>query len=60
MLNSDLDHRDDIVCDVHGGYDDVDQEAGDHAATRPHPLERSPGVGVAMTPFEPTISDFAR
>ncbi|MGF0167575.1 ATP-binding protein (plasmid) [Streptomyces albidoflavus] len=28
----DLDHRDDIVCDIHGGYDDVDQEADDHAA----------------------------
>ncbi|MDX2565022.1 ATP-binding protein [Streptomyces sp. TX20-6-3] len=31
-LTGDLDHRDDIVCDVHGGYDDVDQEADDHAA----------------------------
>ncbi|MFE0776767.1 AAA family ATPase [Streptomyces sp. NPDC058861] len=31
-LTGDLDHRDDIVCDVHGGYDDVDQEAEDHAA----------------------------
>ncbi|WP_128977365.1 ATP-binding protein [Streptomyces roseicoloratus] len=30
-LTGDLDHRDDIVCDVHG-YDDVDQEADDHAA----------------------------
>ncbi|MFE1383436.1 AAA family ATPase [Streptomyces sp. NPDC058740] len=31
-LTGDLDHRDDIVCDVHGGYDDVDQEVDDHAA----------------------------
>ncbi|GGU60895.1 ATP/GTP-binding protein [Streptomyces lavendofoliae] len=31
-LTGDLGHRDDIVCDVHGGYDDVDQEADDHAA----------------------------
>lgn len=31
-LTGDLDHRDDIVCDVHGGYDDVGQEADDHAA----------------------------
>ncbi|MFE1579287.1 AAA family ATPase [Streptomyces fradiae] len=31
-LTGDLDHRDDIVCDIHGGYDDVDQEADDHAA----------------------------
>ncbi|WP_236246882.1 ATP-binding protein [Streptomyces sp. CC210A] len=30
-LTGDLDHRDDIVCTVHGGYD-VDQEADDHAA----------------------------
>lgn len=30
-LTGDLDHRDDIVCDVHGGYDDVDQEADDQA-----------------------------
>ncbi|MER5747145.1 hypothetical protein ABT097_28235 [Streptomyces sp. NPDC002225] len=28
-LTGDLDHRDDIVCDVHGGYDDVDQEKQD-------------------------------
>ncbi|MER5312283.1 AAA family ATPase [Streptomyces sp. NPDC002773] len=32
-LTGDLDHRDEIVCDVHGGYDDVDQEADDHAAS---------------------------
>ncbi|MFF6794290.1 AAA family ATPase [Streptomyces filamentosus] len=25
-------HDDDTVCDVHGGYDDIDQEANDHAA----------------------------
>ncbi|MFF5393247.1 AAA family ATPase [Streptomyces sp. NPDC013012] len=31
-LTGDLDHRDDIVCTVHGGYGDVDQEADDHAA----------------------------
>lgn len=31
-LAGNLDHRDDIVCDVHGGYDDIDQEADDHAA----------------------------
>ncbi|MFJ3505035.1 AAA family ATPase [Streptomyces sp. NPDC090135] len=31
-LTGDLDQRDDIVCTVHGGYDDVDQEAEDHAA----------------------------
>ncbi|MFF9854255.1 hypothetical protein [Streptomyces litmocidini] len=29
-LTGDLDHRDDIVCDLHGGYDDADQEADDH------------------------------
>ncbi|MFJ9825272.1 hypothetical protein ACIRSU_13010 [Streptomyces sp. NPDC101160] len=31
-LTGDLDHRDDIGCDVHGGYNGVDQEADDHAA----------------------------
>ncbi|CAM5293756.1 ATP/GTP-binding protein [Streptomyces spiroverticillatus] len=29
-LNGDLDHDEDIVCTVHGGADDVDQEADDH------------------------------
>jgi predicted kinase len=31
-LNGDLDTSEDIVCTVHGGFDDVDQEADDHAA----------------------------
>jgi predicted kinase len=31
-LNGDLDGHEDIVCTVHGGADDVDQEADDHAA----------------------------
>ncbi|MFI0742708.1 AAA family ATPase [Streptomyces sp. NPDC021100] len=31
-LTGDLGHRDDITCDVHDGYDDVDQEADDHVA----------------------------
>ncbi|MEU0119058.1 ATP-binding protein [Streptomyces bobili] len=30
-LNGDLDGHEDIVCTVHGGADDVDQEADDHA-----------------------------
>lgn len=30
-LTGDLDHLDDIICDVHGGYDDLDQEDDDHA-----------------------------
>ncbi|WOT40674.1 ATP-binding protein [Streptomyces coeruleorubidus] len=30
-LNGDLDTSEDIVCTVHGGVDDVDQEADDHA-----------------------------
>jgi predicted kinase len=30
-LNGDLDNDEDIVCTVHGGFDDVDQEADDHA-----------------------------
>jgi predicted kinase len=30
-LTGGLDHRDDVVCDVHGSFDDVDQEADDHA-----------------------------
>ena len=31
-LNGDLDTSEDIVCTVHGGFDDVDQEDDDHAA----------------------------
>ncbi|MFD3933419.1 hypothetical protein [Streptomyces sp. NPDC058614] len=31
-LNGDLDGDEDIVCTVHGGADDVDQEADDHAS----------------------------
>jgi hypothetical protein len=31
-LNGDLDTSGDIVCTVHGGFDDVDQEADDHDA----------------------------
>jgi predicted kinase len=31
-LNGDLDTSEDIVCTVHGGFDNVDQEADDHAA----------------------------
>lgn len=30
-LNGDLDGHEDIVCTAHGGADDVDQEADDHA-----------------------------
>ena len=30
-LNGDLDDSEDIVCTVHGSFDDVDQEADDHA-----------------------------
>lgn len=30
-LNGDLDGHEDIVCTVHGSFDDVDQEADDHA-----------------------------
>ncbi|GAA3311781.1 hypothetical protein GCM10020295_82220 [Streptomyces cinereospinus] len=29
-LNGDLDDDEDVVCTVHGGPDDVDQEADDH------------------------------
>ncbi|MFE4019307.1 AAA family ATPase [Streptomyces sp. NPDC059101] len=29
-LNGELDNHDDIVCTVHGGLDDIDQEADDH------------------------------
>ena len=31
-LTGELDNHEDIVCTVHGGFDDVDQEADDHAA----------------------------
>ncbi|MHB6912816.1 AAA family ATPase [Streptomyces sp. DB-54] len=30
VLNGELDNHDDIVCTVHGGLDDIDQEADDH------------------------------
>ncbi len=30
-LNGDLDDSEDIVCTVHGGVDNVDQEGDDHA-----------------------------
>ncbi|MET9427923.1 MULTISPECIES: ATP-binding protein [unclassified Streptomyces] len=35
-LTGGLDHRDDIVCDVHGGFDDVDQEKRDELHLMQH------------------------
>jgi predicted kinase len=37
-LNGDLDGSEDIVCTVHGGADDVDQEADDHAQQALHEI----------------------
>ncbi|MFD5305099.1 hypothetical protein [Streptomyces rochei] len=34
-LNGDLDNDEYIVCTVHGGYDDIDQEADDRALHDP-------------------------
>ncbi|TLS45724.1 ATP/GTP-binding protein [Streptomyces montanus] len=55
-LNGDLDGNEDIVCSIHGGSDDVDQEADDYANNqddapegrwRPSTTPRSPGHGSA-------------
>ncbi|WP_328786075.1 ATP-binding protein (plasmid) [Streptomyces canus] len=40
-LNGDLDGHEDIVCTVHGGADDVDQEADDHALGALHEIAGS-------------------
>ncbi|MFG2463337.1 AAA family ATPase [Streptomyces sp. NPDC048523] len=40
-LNGDLDGHEDIVCTVHGGADDVDQEAHDHALEALHEIAGS-------------------
>ncbi|MFC9932433.1 hypothetical protein [Streptomyces sp. NPDC127190] len=37
-LSGELDHRDDSVCDVHGGFDDTPRETDDHAL---HEADRS-------------------
>jgi hypothetical protein len=43
-LNGDLDTSEDIVCTVHGGFDDVDQEADDHDAAAAQELEAAGSV----------------